>query len=82
MSKSEMYVHGTLEKFDGTGRLERTIWGPSEYMVVGKVVKVEENDGSWTQDWVVRSVYGEPMPEKLVAHRSRDYLRQRAASDI
>ena len=82
MSKSAMYQQCKIEKTTAAGVSSRVIWGPSEYTVVGKPVKVEEDDGSWTTDWTVVAVFGEPIDEKIVNHNSRAYLRQREASDI
>jgi hypothetical protein len=57
-------------------------WAPATPAVPGNTVEVEERDGSWSQGWTVASVHGEPLPSKLVQHRSHDHTRQRQASDI
>jgi hypothetical protein len=77
-----MYRQCKLEKRSGAAVLSRVLWGPAKSTVVGNPVMVEEDDGSWSGGWTVAAVYGEPMPEKLVVHRSHDHTRQRAASDI
>ena len=71
-----------LEKRDGDRVTTRVIWGPKENAVVGKTVKVEEDNGEWTTGWQVVEVYGEALPEKFVVHQSHAYTRQRKASDI
>lgn len=80
--KNQTYQQCTLQKCEGVSILTRIIWGPSEFTKVGREVKVEEDDGSWTHNWVVVAVHGEPLPEKYVKHQSHAYARQRKHSDI
>lgn len=83
MATQEMYQQCTLEKPSPRGgKVVRTIWGPSKYLQVGRQVKVEEDDGEWSQGWTVMAVYGEPLPEKYVRHQSHAHTRQRKSSDI
>jgi hypothetical protein len=82
LSPKDMCVQCRLEKMNGEAKLSRTIWGNADKALVGSVVKIEEDDGSWTADWVVKAVYGLPMPKKAVQHRSHDHTRQRKSSDI
>jgi hypothetical protein len=80
--KESTYRQMTLEKPIGSGLSRRTIWGPTRFAEVGRVVKVEENDGSWSEGWTVKSVHSDPLPEKYVRHMSHAHTRQRKASDI
>jgi hypothetical protein len=82
MAKDGLYQQGTLRKEQGDSTLSRTIWGPADKMVPGNHVKVEEDNGSWTDGWLVAAVHGEPLPEKLVRHMGHAHTRQRKASDI
>jgi hypothetical protein len=79
MSKTNTYQQCKIEKNDGSYRV---IWGPSEKLIIGKNIKVEEDNGEWTEGWIVKEIYGEPLPEKYVRHMSHAHTRQRKASDI
>jgi hypothetical protein len=81
-SCKDMYVQCTLEKQVGSATHHRTIWGNSDKAIVGNTVKVEENDGSWTTDWIVKQVHGKAKPRSWVQHQSHAHTRQRSASDI
>jgi hypothetical protein len=78
----EMYVHCSLQKREGTSTLHRTIWANADKATVGRIVKIEEDNGEWTQGWEVMAVHGEPRPKDIVQHQSHAYTRQRKASDI
>jgi hypothetical protein len=62
-------------------RQETTTWLPERYAIEGTVVALRHGTG-WDDGWKVASASGPSLPEKLVVHRSRDYTRQRRASDI
>lgn len=59
-----------------------TSWLPERFAVEGGVVRLRGRDGVWADGWRVESASGEALPERVVNHRSRDHVRQRAASDI
>ncbi len=80
--KTTMYKQCRLEKVEGNSKIERMIWGPSKHAIEGKVVKVEEDDGSWTQGWTVVSASGVELEERYVRNLSHAHTRQRRASDI
>lgn len=82
VSKEVKYQQCTLEKKQGAATLSRTIWGPASHTKVGRVVRVEEDDGNWTEGWTVAAVHGEPLPERYVRYLSHAHTRQRKASDI
>jgi hypothetical protein len=84
MSKSnEMYKQGVLTKpSENGGTITRVFWGPEKYMIPGRLVKVEEDDGTWTEGWTVKSASGQAMPKDIVVHQSHAHTRQRKASDI
>ena len=58
------------------GNIQTTSWIPEKYAKVNKVLKLKAVDG-----WKVIEV-GVEMDEKEVNERSRDYLKQRKASDV
>jgi hypothetical protein len=64
------------------GNSTRVIWANSDKAIVGNLVKVEEDDGSWSEGWFVKSVYGEAKPRAEVIHQSHAHTRQRKSSDI
>jgi hypothetical protein len=64
-----------------SARQETTTWLPERYAVEGGIVSLRRG-GGWEDGWEVTSASGPTLPEKLVVHRSRDYTRQRRASDI
>lgn len=51
-------------------------------MVVGKIVKVEEDNGEWSEGWTVEFASEKSLPKDYVVHQSHAYTRQRKASDI
>lgn len=70
------YRQCILEK----GNVSTTSWIPSKFAIKGKFIKLKDN-GKWVNGWEVIEV-GTEMAEKTVIERSRDYLKQREASDI
>jgi hypothetical protein len=82
MAKETMYRQCNLQKQEGNATINRTLWGPEKYTTLGRVVKVEEDNGKWTEGWTVVDVYNPALPEKYVVHQSHAYTRQRRASDI
>jgi hypothetical protein len=81
MSK-EMYVQCSVMKIDGGSTLQRTFWTNADKAEVGRAVKIEEDDGSWSEGWEVSAVYGPPLPKTYVQYMSHAHTRQRKASDI
>ena len=60
----------------------RTVtWIPREFAKVGKVIKIRDDDGLWTDGWRVDEVWTE-VDEEMVVELARDHLKQRKASDI
>jgi len=56
-------------------------WIPSKVAVRGATVRLKEEDGSWSEGWVVRATYA-TMASPECNERSRDHLHTREASDI
>lgn len=82
MAKELMYVQCDVEKKQGKVSRKRRLWGPEKHAILGKLVKVEEDNGEWTEGWRVIAVYDEVLPEKYVRIMSHAHTRQRKASDI
>ena len=59
------------------GTVEHIAWIPAKLARKGKVVTLKTYEG----DWEVVEVWGSRPTDDVVAHE-RDYLKQRAASDI
>jgi hypothetical protein len=57
-----------------------TTWIPEVFAEVGKVLKLKEND-RWSDGWKVMKVYSRRESTE-VSERSKDYKKQRKASDI
>jgi hypothetical protein len=56
-------------------------WIPSQFAKVNEIVKIKTPDGQWENGWKVKEIYNQ-RDEKSVLEHERDYLKQRAASDI
>jgi hypothetical protein len=67
-----MFKQTTLQN----GNRSKTVWIPDKYAVVGKVLRLMQEDG-----WTVTGVYGS-RTRREVHERGRDHLRTRQASDI
>jgi hypothetical protein len=57
--------------------LQQTVWLPTQFCILNKIVKIKDDDG-----WIVKNIYKVECDEKVVVERSRDYTKQRIASDI
>lgn len=64
------------------GNESRVTWANADRATLGREVKVEEDDGTWSEGWIVDEVHGPPVSQKIIQHRSHDYTRQRKSSDI
>lgn len=60
---------------------KQTAWIPTGKAVVGKYTKLKEEDGEWTDGWLVLSA-GAVMESDLCIERQRDWAHQRQQSDI
>ena len=67
-----------LRKLVGGGGayMERMEWLPNQFAVPGKVLKLKDSDGQWTDNWIVQAVY-----EKGKALRPSDDEREMARID-
>lgn len=58
-----------------------TTWIPDSFASVGKLLKLKNDNGEWDDGWKVVETYNR-VSEKEVIDNSRDFMRQRKASDI
>ena len=78
-----MYRQCQLVKILPKEKQHLTSWIPEEFARVGAVLKLKDNDsGEWDNDWKVALVGGMRRTHEEVVIRSRDYVKQRGASDI
>lgn len=77
-----MYIQCTVQRIEGTSVLKRTIWGNADKAIVGNSVKIEENDGSWSEPWEVIAIHGNAISKKRAVENSHLHTKQRKASDI
>lgn len=62
---------------DTPGYSTRTAWIPSKFAVVGKVLRLGDDDG-----WTVAAAGKDAMSEEFVMQRRDDYRYQRRVSDV
>ena len=82
--KTIYYRQCGLERNRPDGNKEYMItWLPEKYAVAGKYLKLKTNETEkWVDGWMVQSVGDSRREEAEAIERSRDFKRQRAASDI
>jgi hypothetical protein len=81
MAKELFYRQCRLQKKSGTAVCEQVSYIPEPYCVVGKTLKLRNEEGDWDDGWVVVSV-GDRQPAAQVEANGRDYLKTRKGSDI
>jgi hypothetical protein len=79
--KTQTYRQCSLVKVGGTSTLNQVSYIPSRFAIVGKVLKLEDDCGKWTDGWKVVGA-GPEMSAEDIEKWSRDYLKNRKASDI
>ena len=63
------------------GTENQVSWIPDAIAVVGQVVKLKEEDGTWDEGWEVIEIYDRSETQYVLKH-SRDWKTQRRGSDI
>ena len=81
MPKPETHTQCKLHRHLPGGTLELTSWIPTKIATKGATVRLKEEDGTWTEGWLVIATYA-TMPSDELNERSRDYTRTRKTSDI
>lgn len=77
MTKEQTYTQCKYAQETATGKKFDVAWIPSNFAKVGKKIRIDDKDGVWT----IESV-GSTKSAKTAMEDSRDYLKQREASDI
>ena len=82
----EKYVQCRLIKWvdpndDHNGFLITISWLPEKFAKVYNVLKLKNDDGTWSDGWQVTDKYTTHTKEFVLAHE-RDFAKQREASDI
>jgi hypothetical protein len=73
--KDEYYVQCELR----SGKAQDVAWIPGQFAEIGKILKID----GYKNGWIVSEVFEtEKKTRKEVNVKSRDYLKQREASDI
>lgn len=77
------YIQCLLVKYvsEPTGMLKTVSWLPEKFVTKRRVLKLQLEDGSWSEDWMIQETYGSNEEVFILAHE-RDFARQRKASDI
>lgn len=65
------------DEYDTMCYSTRTAWIPSKFAVVGKVLRLGDDDG-----WTVAAAGKDAMSEEFVMQRRDDYRYQRRVSDV
>ena len=81
MSKTDFYCQCSLRKKSGKVVITTTSWIPQCYANKGEFLMLKNEAGEWVDGWEVMNV-SPPMDAESVERNSRDYLRQRQASDV
>jgi hypothetical protein len=61
---------------------KRVAWIPSKFALVGKVIKIKDDNGEWNDGWIVERASSNEVCEDYLVEHERDYKHQREASDI
>lgn len=71
------YRQCTLTMQDGPLTAQQVSWIPEEFAVVGKVLKIKDQDG-----WRVKDVGSHRQSEDYIQDHERDYVGHRKRTDV
>jgi hypothetical protein len=78
----KQFVQCLLNKYlDGGDCLKTVVWLPEKFVRNRKPLKLQSDDGSWSEGWFVQERYSMRSESHVLAHE-RDFAKQRNASDI
>jgi squalene cyclase len=79
----ELFAQCLLVKYlpNKRGMLKTVSWLPIEFAESMRLLKLQNDDGTWSDGWMVQEIYGTHTKEFVLEHE-RDFARQRKASDI
>lgn len=70
MGKKTKYRQCYLEKAVEGGLVSQTAWIASKYATVGSTVKIKQEDDTWEDRWVVKSVSSQEIDEPIDIHKA------------
>lgn len=79
--REKFYRQCELVRPSVEGRELMVSWIPEEISKVGETVRLKDEDGEWTEGWLVLAVY-DRMPFSYLKKRDRDHINQRRQSDV
>jgi len=80
-NKEKFYCQCDLARPTDEGRQLMVSWIPEEIAKVGATVRLKDENGTWTEGWLVLAVYGR-RPLSYLREHDRDYINQRKQSDV
>lgn len=70
MSNKSKYKQCYLERGVFCGIASQTAWIPSKYAIVGDTVKIKQEDDTWQDGWVVKTVSEEEIDDPIDLHKA------------
>ena len=81
MKKAKFYRQCRLQRTVEGNVREQVSYIPEPYCVVGRILRLKTEDGTWEDGWEVMSA-SERRPARAVEEEERDHLKTRSVSDI
>ena len=81
MSEPLYYRQCLLEKKAANEKLIMVSWIPEPFCTVGNALRLRDEHGIWTNNWIVKEASDRVESKHIEAH-ARDHFKQRSASDI
>jgi hypothetical protein len=82
MAKEVFYRQCRLQKKIATGVTEQVSYIPEPFCVLGKVLKLRDEDGNWSDGWKVIFAAQSRRSEEWTNKQSHAHTKNRQASDI
>jgi hypothetical protein len=79
---SAVYRQCSLIQDRGRATCQYVTWLPEIFARLGDVVRLRQDDGSWSDGWKIDFVGPWKLSEEHMRKASRAHLKQRNASDI
>jgi len=64
----DLYCQCLLERLTPRGLERTTSWIPAKFAIVGRMIRLRDEDGNWEAGWTVRSA-SVPYPEPSSPHQ-------------
>lgn len=61
----EMFVQLTARKIKDNSIIIRVFYGNIDEAIIGNIIKIEEDDGQYTEPWEVIAVHGKPVLKEI-----------------